>query len=115
MSTLQGGQSNGLEAMRSKTKAVKVEIELASDHAAVIGTVLAQELPEELQVGEVAQAIEQTGDLEQRLAQSAETLADVSAELQCEIEKRRAAADELTASRADVERLSDQLLKQGKA
>lgn len=115
MSTLQGGQSNGLEAMRQKTKAVKVEIEQASDHAAVIGTVLAQELPEELQVGEVAQAIEQTENLEQRLAQSAESLADVTAELQREIEKRHAVSDELTASRAHAERLSDRLSKKGKA
>ncbi len=95
-----------LQEAHKKTQAVKEEIERASDHAAVIGTVLAQELPDEVQVGDVAQAIVQTEELEQKLVESAATLADVSAELGREIKKRRKVTKELDKSRARVDQLS---------
>ena len=85
-----------------KTEAVIADLESAADHAMVIGTVLEKELPGEVQVGEVAQAIEQTGDLKQQLAESAETLTEVSAELVHEIVKRRKVSKQLEASRAQV-------------
>lgn len=88
-----------------KTEAVTADIEYAADHAMVIGTVLAQELPAAVQVGEVAQAIEQTGELQEKLAESAETLTEVSAELEQEIAKRRSVTKQLEASRAKVEAL----------
>ncbi len=96
----------GLEKTHDKAKAVEAQIVRASDHASVIGAVLAQELPDELQVGDVAQAIEQTDDLEHKLAESAATLADVSAELVREIKKRRHVTEKLSKSQARVERLS---------
>ena len=99
-------QSGGLDVAYDKTKAVEVEIRKASDHAAVIGTVLAQKLPDEVQVGEVAQAIDQTEDLEQKLAESAATLAKVSAELGREIKKRRHVSEALDKSEARVAQLS---------
>jgi hypothetical protein len=89
----------GLQGPLAKTEAVTAEIERASTHALVIGTVLAKELPVEVQVGDVAQAIEQTEDLEQKLAESAETLAGVSAALQAEIAERGKVSDELAVSR----------------
>ena len=99
-------QTGGLQVVHQKTKAVEADILRASDHAAVIGTVLAQQLPDEVQVGEVAQAIEQAEELEQKLAESASTLADVSAELGREIKKRRKMTEELNQSQARVARLS---------
>lgn len=99
-------QADSLQETHKKTKAVEADIQRASDHAAVIGTVLAQELPGEVQVGEVAQAIEQTEELEQKLAESAATLADVSAELGREIKKRRKVTEKLNKSQARVSRLS---------
>ncbi len=96
----------GLEKAHEKTKAVDAEIVRASDQAGVIGAVLAQELPGELQVGDVAQAIEQTEDLEQKLAESAAALADVSAELRREIKKRRQVTEKLNKSQARVGRMS---------
>lgn len=89
-----------------KTQAVSADLESASSHAMVIGTVLAQELPQDVQVGEVAQAIEQTEELKDKLAESAQTLTEVSAELEQEIEKRHEAAKQLDASRAQVEQLA---------
>ncbi len=95
----------GLHEPLRKTEAVTAEIERAANHALVIGTVLAHELPAELQVGEVAQAIEQTEELEQQLAESAEKLADVSTALEQEIVNRRALARELGVTRERVEQL----------
>lgn len=94
-----------LQKPLQKTQAVAVELLAASDHAMLIGTVLAQELPTQVQVGEVAQAIEQTEELKEKLAESAETLTEVSAELEQEIAKRRAVAEQLKATRAQVELL----------
>jgi len=92
-----------------KTQSVTADIESASNHALVIGTVLAQELPADVKVGEVAQAIEQTHELKDKLAESAETLADVSAALESEIEKRSKIAKQLGKSQEQVEQLSEQV------
>ncbi len=92
-----------------KTSEVAADVQSAANQVGVIGTVLAQELPDELQVGEVAQALVQTEELEQKLAESAETLADVTAALEHEIEKRQEVDVKLARSRAQVERLSEQV------
>lgn len=101
----------GLQEPLEKTEAVAAEIERAANHALVIGTVLAHEIPAELQVGEVAQAIEQTEDLKQQLAESAEKLGDVSVALEQEIAKQRSLTRELTATREQVEQLEDSAKK----
>jgi hexokinase len=62
-------------------------------------------LPEEVQVGEVAQAIEHTSQLEEKLAKSAEKLAEVNAALSEEIEKRL----EVTAERDESQALAEKL------
>lgn len=106
MTTTRGGKSSGLQKAQRKTKVVATEVQRASDHASVIGAVLANELPEAVQVGDVAQAIEQTEDLEHRLAESAQTLTEVTAELGREVKKRRIVTKRLTKSRAKVNKLS---------
>ncbi len=102
------GPDPALSGSLKKTQEVQADIESASDHVGVIGTVLSQELPPDAQVGEVAQAIEQTGELEQKLAQSAEQLAEVSAVLAAEIAARRALAEKLEATQDMVEKLSSE-------
>ena len=109
MTVTRRDQTDDLQKTHKKTEAVKKDIARASDHAAVIGTVLAQELPEAVQVGEVAQAIEQTEELEQKLAESAATLADVSAELGREIKKRRQVSKKLSKTQARVEKLAGEV------
>ena len=74
-----------LEQTLEKTEAVAADVQRASDNLAVVNTVLEQELPEDIQVGEVAQAIEHTNQLEEKLAKSAETRAEVNAALSEEI------------------------------
>jgi uncharacterized coiled-coil protein SlyX len=89
-----------------KTEAVAAEVQRASDDLAVINTVLEQELPEQVQVGDVAQAIEHTSHLEKKLAQSAETLAEVNAALTQEIEKRIEATTERDENQAVIDKLT---------
>lgn len=98
-----------LQDTLEKTGAVAAEVQSAASQVGVIGTVLAHELPDELQVGEVAQALEQTEELEHKLAESAETLADVTAALEREIRKRHETDDKLEISRARVKELSTQV------
>lgn len=105
METSVDDDTNSLVKPLQKTEAVAADLKHASDHAMVIGTVLSQELPAQVQVGEVAQAIDQTGELKEKLAQSAETLTEVSAELVEEIVKRRKVSKQLETSRAKVDKL----------
>lgn len=95
-----------LDRTAGKTRAVAADVKRASEDLLVINTVLEQELPDELQVGDVAQAIEHTGHLEKKLAESAESLAEVHAALEDEIQKRKKVTAQRDASRALVEKLS---------
>jgi hypothetical protein len=102
--TSSGGDTS-LEQTLEKTEAVAADVQRASDNLAVVNTVLEQGLPEEVQVGDVAQAIEQTSQLEEKLAKSAETLAEVNAALSEEIEKRLEVTAERDESQAEAEEL----------
>ncbi len=83
-----------LDQTLDKTEAVAADVQRASEDLAVINTVLEQELPKNVQVGDVAQAIEHTGELERKLADSAQQLAEVNAALAQEIEKRNEATEQ---------------------
>lgn len=80
-----------LQQAAAQTYQAAAEVKRASEDLLVVNSVLEQELPEEVQTGEVAQAIEHTIQLEKKLAESAESLAEVHATLQDEIRKRKAA------------------------
>ncbi|MDM0013359.1 hypothetical protein QTH87_13025 [Variovorax sp. J22P168] len=95
-----------LDHSAGTTRTVAADVKRASEDLLVINTVLEQELPEELQVGDVAQAIEHTGHLEKKLAESAESLAQVHEALEQEIEKRKKVTAQRDASQALVEKLS---------
>ncbi|KIQ31415.1 hypothetical protein RT97_16105 [Variovorax paradoxus] len=94
-----------LDKTLQKSEEVAADVRRASDNLAVVSTVLEQELPDEIQVGEVAQAIEHTSQLEEKLAKSAEKLAEVNAALSEEIEKRIEATAERDESQALAEKL----------
>jgi len=70
-----------LEETIDKAKEVAAEIKQAADDLAVANTVLEQQLPDDVQVGEVAQALDHTGAVEKTLTKSAEALDEVNAEL----------------------------------
>jgi hypothetical protein len=97
--------TTSLDKTLAKSEEVAADVQRASDNLAVVNTVLEQELPDEVQVGEVAQAIEHTSQLEEKLAKSAEKLAEVNAALSEEIEKRL----EVTAQRDESQALAEKL------
>ena len=70
-----------MEHTLDKARQVAAEIRQAADNLAVVNTVLEEQLPDEVQVGEVAQALDQSGAVEKRLTRSAERLTQVNAEL----------------------------------
>ena len=78
-----------LDRTLAKNEEVAADVQGASDHLSVVATVLEQELPDSVQVGEVAQAIEHANELEKKLARSAQALNEVNEALASEIEKRR--------------------------
>ncbi|EJL76586.1 hypothetical protein ACCC97_03455 [Variovorax sp. Varisp85] len=102
-----------LDRTLEKSEQVAADVQRASDNLAVVNTVLEQELPEEVQVGEVAQAIEHTSQLEEKLAKSAEKLAEVNAALSEEIEKRLEAAAERDESQALAKKLKAEIRADG--
>jgi hypothetical protein len=95
-----------LDMTLAKTQQVASEVQRASEDLMVVNVVLEQEVPEEAQVGDLAQAIAHTSDLEKKLAQSAETLTQVNAALAREIEKRAEVTRRLAESEALVEALT---------
>ena len=80
--------------------AVAEDVQRAAHDLSIVNTVLEQELPEDVQTGEVAQAIAHTGEIEKKLAESAEKLAQVNAALAKEIEKRVEVTQQRDQSRA---------------
>ena len=94
-----------LERTLEKTGKVAADVRRASHNLLVVNTVLAQELPEGVQVGDVAQAIAHTSELEKKLAKSAEMLAQANATLAQEIEKRMEVTEQLDQSQALVQKL----------
>jgi len=70
-----------LEQTLDKAKEVAAEIRQAADHLAVVNTVLGEQLPDEVQVGEVAQALEHGDTIEQQLSDSVDRLEEAHEEL----------------------------------
>lgn len=71
-----------------QNEAVKETVEQAANELLVINTVLKQELPNQIQRGEVAQALRKSDELETRIQESAEDLAQVNQVLEQEIAER---------------------------
>ena len=76
-----------LERTIDQAKAVAAEIRQAADNLAVVNTVLEEVLPDHVQVGEVAQALDQSGQVEEQIIRSAEVL-DALEAAQSQVEKK---------------------------
>ncbi|PZQ63937.1 MAG: hypothetical protein DI563_27230 [Variovorax paradoxus] len=70
-----------LEQTIDKAKEVAAEIRQAADNLAVVNTVLEEKLPDHVQVGEVAQALDQSVEVEKQLSESVDRLQQVHDEL----------------------------------
>ncbi|MBS0426286.1 MAG: hypothetical protein JSR41_03240 [Proteobacteria bacterium] len=70
-----------LEQTIDKAKEVAAEIRQAADNLAVVNTVLEETLPDHVQVGEVAQALDQSVEVEKQLSDSVDRLQQAHDEL----------------------------------
>jgi C4-dicarboxylate-specific signal transduction histidine kinase len=83
-----------------QNEAVKETVEQSANELLVINAVLKQELPNEVQAGEVAQALRKADELETRIHESAEDLAQVNQVLAQEIDERTVLENELARTKA---------------
>ncbi|MDB5891483.1 MAG: hypothetical protein JWP47_2314 [Polaromonas sp.] len=76
-------------------EAVKEKVEHSAAELVVINAVLKQEVPPEVQTGDVAQALEKTDLLEIKINEAAQELEEVNKVLAEEVEQRRSLEREL--------------------
>lgn len=88
-----------------KTRAVIADMQRAAEGLAIVGTVLEQELPVGVRVGDVALAIAHAGDIEKKLADSVKKLAEVRDELDLEVRQRVETTRQRDESEARLEAL----------
>lgn len=81
-------------------EAVQETVQQSSAELFVISAVLKQEIPEGVQTGDLAQALQKTCELEGKIQESAEDLADVNKLLEQEIDERADVERELAATKA---------------
>ncbi len=86
----------------NQNKVVKEKIEGVGDELLIVNTVLKQELPETLQTGDVAQALEKHEELESMVQECVDDLADVNEALEEEVVKRRRLERQLAQSQAEI-------------
>jgi C4-dicarboxylate-specific signal transduction histidine kinase len=85
---------------REKNVAVQESVEHSAQELLVINAVLKQELPDHVQIGDIAEALEKTDALEERIQESADDLAEVNQALQQEIGERVELERELAKTKA---------------
>lgn len=96
--------STPLSRALDQNEAVKETVEQSANELFVINTVLKQELPNEAQAGDVAQALIKSDELETRIQESAEDLAQVNQVLEQEISEREKLERELASTKAALAR-----------
>ncbi|MEO7885207.1 MAG: hypothetical protein ABIR76_00485 [Polaromonas sp.] len=97
-----------LERALGQNEAVKDTVEQSAAELLVINTVLKQELPPQIQTGEVAQALQKTDALETRIQESVEDLAQVNEVLEQQIDERADLERELAKTKAALARATGQ-------
>ncbi len=83
---------------------VKDVVEQSAAELVVINAVLKQEIPDNVQVGEVAEALLKTDELETRIQETAQDLAEVNEVLAQEIDEREELERELAVTKAQLEK-----------
>ena len=77
-------------------------VERSAAELVVINAVLKQEIPDHVQTGEVAQALQKTDALESKIHETAQDLAEVNKVLAHEIHERADLERELAATKAEL-------------
>lgn len=89
-----------LKLALAQNETIQDSVEQSASELVLINTVLKQEVPEHVQTGEVAQALQKTDELESRIQTSADELAQVNEALKQEISDRAALERQLAATQA---------------
>ena len=84
-------------------------VEQSADELAVIHAVLAQEIPDHIQTGDVAMALLKTDELETKISDTVQELARVNEVLATEIDERAVLERELAETKVALEEARDQL------
>lgn len=84
-------------------------IEQSATELVMIHAVLTQEIPDEVQIGEVAQALQKTDELEIKMNDAAQQMAQVNEVLAQEIDKRADLELELADTKAALVEVTGQL------
>ena len=100
MSSQPSTATKPLEEALDRTEEVQEVVRQSADELLVINAVLKQELPDHVQVGEVAEALQKTDQIEIRINESAADLAHVNQLLEQEIDERADVERELAATKA---------------
>ena len=84
-------------------------VEQSATELVMIHAVLTQEIPDKVQIGEVAQALQRTDELEIKMNDAAQQMAQVNEVLVQEIDQRANLERELTETRAALVEVTGQL------
>ena len=98
-----------LERALDQNATVQDTVERSAAELLVINAVLKQEIPDHIQIGEVAQALQKTDALESKISETAEDIAHINQVLAQEIGERVDLERELAATKAALEQARDQL------
>ncbi|APW40596.1 hypothetical protein RD110_09790 [Rhodoferax koreense] len=91
----------------NQTVEVKDKIVGVGDELLIVNTVLKQEIPEKLQTGEVAQALDKHEELESIVQECVEDLVEVNEALEEEVARRRRLERQLAQSQAQLAKVQD--------
>ena len=94
--------STSLERALDQNEAIQATVEQSAAELCVISAVLKQEVPEHVQTGDVAQALQKTDELETRIQTSAENLEQVNQALKEEIQARVDLERQLASTQAEL-------------
>jgi C4-dicarboxylate-specific signal transduction histidine kinase len=107
MSSHSATDTSTLEQARGTTESVREGIVQSAAELVVNNAVLKQEIPDEVQTGEVAQALEKNDALETRVLECAEDLAQVNQVLEQQIDERAELERELARTKAALARATN--------
>lgn len=96
-----------LERALDQNEAIQETVEQSAAELCVIHAVLKQEVPEHVQTGDVAQALQKTDELESRIQTSADNLEQVNQALKEEILVRADLERQLAATQAELDQVQN--------
>jgi C4-dicarboxylate-specific signal transduction histidine kinase len=100
---------SSLERVLDKNEAIQETVEQSAAEMCLSNTVLKHEVPQHLQTGEVAEALQKTDELETRIQNSADDLAQVNEALKEEISARAELERQLESTQAELEEAQSQV------